>query len=810
MSSSLDANDSGAPSHGEAVPGALAPRSSAGLPDARQALAPLPPALSAAPNALSLLKALRRRLFSAMTVGILLAAGVGAVAWFVTPPPKDMARAVLQVSPSQPVVLFHLDGDRSSGTTFVREQFSLVKSPLVLNSALRDPKISGLKMLQNLKVDQASWLEQNLVVDSAGPELLRISISGDDREEMKKLVHAVTKTYVEEFANKRQSDKQQDRLDTLKRVRDQQERRLDLKRKQLHQIEGDIGPANPEVVAVQQQLVEENLRRIHQSYIDVCAKAREMYIELGMPPEGGPVWEGYAGALGTFPSAGMPVNLAITAMLHRNPDTLPLPLTGPDSVMLEPEKKDVDTAFENIAQVRAWRAQILELKTKIDRQRRYFDFAKDPNRAEQRWWKATDAWRTEIKSNEKRIAAYREQEIPKITEQLRLNAEMNDKKGRLKALRQYAATKALQSLYFRHLIEAGRASKEFKEKGTKATHLRDQIASEETFLRKEDDLIQKLEVELEAPARVTWPKEEVTIVKPDVFKVKLMTAAGAAGGSLLFVLFGFSWLEFRHRRIHSPEEVVHSLGLPLVGTVPDLAQKPVWLRWLGSGGRNAIYSQHLLTESVDAARALVLHTARSEPIQIVMITSALAGEGKTSLASHLAASLARAGRRTLLIDCDLRNPALHRLFEMDRNPGLSELLREECDLAQVIRASVIGNLNIITAGQGDGAALQALSRDAIRPIFEQLRQRYDFIVVDSCPVLPVADSLLIGQHSDAVIFSLLRDVSRLPKVYAAYQRLLLLGIRMLGAVVNGTREDMYVGEYNYVSAAEETEPQTEL
>jgi Mrp family chromosome partitioning ATPase len=107
-------------------------------------------------------------------------------------------------------------------------------------------------------------------------------------------------------------------------------------------------------------------------------------------------------------------------------------------------------------------------------------------------------------------------------------------------------------------------------------------------------------------------------------------------------------------------------------------------------------------------------------------------------------------------------------------------------------------LSVVPAGQCDAIALQALAQGSIQPIFAQLRQQFDFIIVDSCPVLPVADSLLIGQQADAVVFSILRDVSRMPKVFAAYQRLAMLGIRMLGAVVNGTNEASYGSDYHYL------------
>jgi Mrp family chromosome partitioning ATPase len=82
-------------------------------------------------------------------------------------------------------------------------------------------------------------------------------------------------------------------------------------------------------------------------------------------------------------------------------------------------------------------------------------------------------------------------------------------------------------------------------------------------------------------------------------------------------------------------------------------------------------------------------------------------------------------------------------------------------------------------------------------IFDEIRPQFDFIIVDSSPVLPVADSLVLAQHVDGVLFSLLREVSRMHKVYAAYQRLAMLGVPMLGAVVNGTLEDAYHYGHSY-------------
>jgi capsular exopolysaccharide synthesis family protein len=176
-----------------------------------------------------------------------------------------------------------------------------------------------------------------------------------------------------------------------------------------------------------------------------------------------------------------------------------------------------------------------------------------------------------------------------------------------------------------------------------------------------------------------------------------------------------------------------------------------------------------------------------------MVTSAVSGEGKTTLASHLAGSLARSGRRTLLIDCDFRHPAVHQLFEVPLSPGFSEAVLGETHVMEVTRTTVVNGLSIIPAGQWDREVLQIMTREEVVAIFEKLKGEYDFIVMDSHPVLAATDALVIGQYADAVLLSLLRNMSQAHRVFAACQRLATLGIRILGAVVNGSRPDDWLG-----------------
>jgi len=319
----------------------------------------------------------------------------------------------------------------------------------------------------------------------------------------------------------------------------------------------------------------------------------------------------------------------------------------------------------------------------------------------------------------------------------------------------------------------------------------DQLRAE---IKLEDDLIEKvgqqksiLEVELRSPLRIALA-QEAGLQRKDT-KRWMMAMVGGPFAAFMFCCVGVALLEFRSRRIQTSDEVVTGLGMRVVGSIPAMGT-----------GTDAL-AEHELLESIDGIRTLLLKDASIEATRVVLVTSAVSGEGKTTLASHLATSLARAGRKTLFIDCDLRRPAAHQLFELPMQPGFSEVLMNEVHVAEAIRATPVEGLWMMPAGQWDREVIQALARDGVAELFDKLKGEYDFIIVDSHPVLPATDSLLIAQHVDAVLLSLLRDVSQTPRVYAASQRLGTLGIRILGAVVNGTRPDDYGGGYQYDAPA---------
>jgi capsular exopolysaccharide synthesis family protein len=285
-------------------------------------------------------------------------------------------------------------------------------------------------------------------------------------------------------------------------------------------------------------------------------------------------------------------------------------------------------------------------------------------------------------------------------------------------------------------------------------------------------------VEAEAPPRVTRMQEETIVRRPNEQMRKVRFSAMAVLAALALAVFGVGFTEYRTRRLTSAADVTRHVGLNVIGALP-------FCRGKSAHNRTA---QQQLKEAVDSARTLLLHASGSEGIKVVQVVSSVSGEGKTSLACHLASSLARAGRQTLLLDADLRKPNVHSVFGMEQGPGISEVLRGEFATEAVIQETRLPGLHVICAGRLDDRALCAVAQTGLASLLTQLRERYDFVIVDSSPVLPVPDALMMAQHTDGVLFAVMEDVTRLHHLASAVERMNRVGSQLLGAVVNGSRE----------------------
>lgn len=288
--------------------------------------------------------------------------------------------------------------------------------------------------------------------------------------------------------------------------------------------------------------------------------------------------------------------------------------------------------------------------------------------------------------------------------------------------------------------------------------------------------LEGLDIDNQVPAQISQVQPAVLTKNINTTQHYAIAILGGLAGFGLTCL-GVAYMEFTNRKLNTPADMDEGLGIRVVGTLPSLSS------------RKALDPLHpvvaQLTDSIDGVRTILMHDSTSKRRQVVVVTSAVTMEGRTTVASQLAASLARAGRRTLLVDGDLRRPALHALFDAPLEDGLCEVLRAEVDVADVIRPTHAEGLWLLTAGYCDVDAIHALATEQMQPVFDKLRTEYDFIIIDGAPVLGMSDALIFGQYSDGAILSVRRDFSQMPKVNHAAELLRGVGIRIIGAVVNG-------------------------
>jgi capsular exopolysaccharide synthesis family protein len=729
----------------------------------------------------------------ATAVGLLCGVLAAVTAWVLSPNPKFTARALVEMPEPGPRVVNGVQQNQVGLEAFQRMQLSLVKSRSVLRLVLDDPKVATLGMVRKKvaeEPDPAQWLEREIQADfSKGPDILRISINGENGEELLKVTNAVTKTYVAQAFHK-EFKKRSVRLEKLRKLEEFYAGKLKDKQKELkgaaEMAQGGAGDNQLLInkLPVLQIPLEAELKHLQ----EVHSRKRELELKVAYYQEKEwSVWPAQAAPLAALPQPGLPVNLALIGLAVTD---------AAGRVELPGVEAAVEATIANQDGVKKAQEQVNILADSVKRHVR-ISGEKAPVVAKER--KA-------LREAQRLLAAERARVRGEVIMDLRQRGVAEARRHRRQVETELEMLLKLEAMIQKHVELLQRDDQKLGLDAFGAANLRREVEALEGILKTVRASIdnEELQQEVQLPEATA----EEAVLYREVGKTRQLALTGLAGaGSLALVVLGFSLWEFRRRRVSSPDEVVTGLGMRLVGALPDLALRHGRPHLLGGGALPEDRWQELLAASVDSVRTTLLHAERHYGVRVVVITSAVAGEGKTSLSCHLAASMERAGRRTLLVDGDMRAPTAHGLFGLQRSPGLAEVLRGEVSLAEAVQpVPALGGLSFLAAGRADAAAIQALAQPRMAELLRQIRGQYDFVLVDSCPVLPVADALLFGQLADAVIFSVLRDISRLPKVYAAYQRVGTLGIPILGAVVSGARDELYAAGYHYAYAPAAEEP----
>lgn len=280
-------------------------------------------------------------------------------------------------------------------------------------------------------------------------------------------------------------------------------------------------------------------------------------------------------------------------------------------------------------------------------------------------------------------------------------------------------------------------------------------------------------------------------------------------GGLVGTLLGFGigfLIDRGDRSFRSSDEIRKTLGLPVVGHIPVFfprldeeadVEQPAEAVSIDKMICSYADPDSLAAEAYRAVRTNLFFSTHGESHKVIQVTSPSSSDGKSTLASNLAVSLAQSGVKVLLVDADLRRPKVHLNFGIEKSPGLSNLIRGSIELPEAIHRSAIENLDLMPAGPRPRNPSELLALPRFKELLATLRDRYDFVIIDSPPVLAVTDPGAIAVRADGVLLALQIRRKARPSAQRAVEILTQLGANVLGVVVNGVgwrRAYQYRGE----------------
>jgi polysaccharide biosynthesis transport protein len=681
-----------------------------------------------------ILNALRYHSILFVTVGTMVAGGLGALAWWLVPA-KYTTYAMIIVSQSTPSILGFAPGDsggRVEFATYLKTQANIIKSSHTMIGALRDPAIARTPMLAH-EEDPISFLEEKIVTEfSETSQVLKVMLSGEDPAETANVVNAVVRYFMKE--KERENTDKVGFVDTLRKKRNELDSVLQalLKKSETDQLLGMTGPG--ESMAIKKQL--------HLSEFTTLQNQKGQLQN-------------------SLAAARAKLSRAQAALKKFETEPLPLP-------------PDLGDKLESDPQVRDARGVVTALQKAIAQHRR---FADNPDAEPYpQWKKSLDEATVNLEAVRLKVRTSVENDL-RLATKLKMTADIDDAQANITSLdeidKQFADRLAND---FKDLNEPEKDKKSIADRMTAG----DEILRRREEFNEIDRKLARAQMELEAPGRVSLYQYAEAPQKRDMKKQIAVTAVAA--------LFGFGLIgalitlgEVRRQRIFGPGDPLFKTTLPLLGCLPEHGAPPAGTDLNKLDSLDA--AGHAFFGAVDKITTVLCRQMLRRRMQAVLITSAAPDEGKSILAWNLALSLARTDKRTLFIDGNLRNPGLHNHFDIASHPGLSELVRGDKTMQDVVQRTALDNLWCIAAGVCDDNARHALDKERLRRLLDRARGDFDVIVIDGCSIREGVDPMYVAQRVDATVLSVRTFRSRTADVERACHRLSQLGTPLLGAVL---------------------------
>jgi len=246
------------------------------------------------------------------------------------------------------------------------------------------------------------------------------------------------------------------------------------------------------------------------------------------------------------------------------------------------------------------------------------------------------------------------------------------------------------------------------------------------------------------------------------------------------------FIEYLDTSVKTIDDVERTFQAPVLGVIP---QNIGYLVDEGSESKHA--------EAYRVLRTNLLFSRKEETFNTIVVVSAGAGEGKSTTTINLATVFAQAGNRVLIVDSDLRRPTLHKLFKVANNLGLTNYLLKQNTIAEIVQTTSVPNLDFMASGKLPNSSMGILGSAQMKQMISELKQRYDFILFDSPPILGVSDASILASEVDLVMQVIQYRRYPQPMTIRAKQMIEKVGGNFVGIVLNNINMSQDEGYYYY-------------
>jgi polysaccharide biosynthesis transport protein len=697
-----------------------------------------------------------------LALGALLGLGYGLACYLGEPPVYQSATQVLVVRKQQSDAMpFSRMDTAAYFEDYLAEHVALIKSPLIVDRAVKSGNLRSLKSFAGLNnptnaiIGSLSITRDSTTNPLESNHILKLSVSGADPEDCRAVLKAVLESY-KHFLEETYRSVGEETVRLITEARNVLQKDLARKAKEYQEFRENAPLLSHGKNGV--TLHQETLTRLQSARSDLLLRKTRAQGNLN----------------------------AIEGALRKgqSPETLlSILCEGEERKALAALQKDLFALLaqekEMLRKYGADHPDVLALREKIDVTR---DLATRPARV---WARATKS-------------------LSDSKDELFVKNLVEDY---LRSLRQELENLQLEENAFTELSK----SLEAEARRLLNYEIQDETMKSDTLRTQQlyDSVLQRLnEVNLTKDmggfnAQVVFPPEGGVRLPTKVIP-KILTAMffGLLGG---FVLASVA--NFFDRSFHSPEEIRRRLGVAVVGHIP-LLQPAAKALHAGSDGANILdpkvctyhHPRSRETEAFRGLRTALYFNTGPAGQKVLQITSPDVGDGKTTVATNLAACIAQSAKKVLLIDADFRMGRLHTVFGLSARVGLASVLAGAVELGEAIQPSVVPGLFVLAAGAVPPNPAELLTSPRFKEVLDRLRGEYDYVLVDTPPLLAVTDPSVVAPCVDGVLLVVrIAKKDDGPNAERAMEMLSALGAQVVGIVVNCVNPVSRFGPYAYRS-----------